>query len=154
MPLERSVFVDNAGDARGGIGTDDGGVFVSSDEESLFVVVIVAFSPKPEIRICGTSFGEGEEPFTPLELRKFPGDDDAADFPYDSDILFCTDDDNIIGFGDDENAAVAKPELIFQRFVFISPAVLLYKGVPSCSSSLTSQKFLETFVCLLFFVSV
>ena len=42
MPLERSVFVDNAGDARGGIGTDDGGVFVSSDEESLFVVVIVA----------------------------------------------------------------------------------------------------------------
>ena len=113
MPLERSVFVDNAGDARGGIGTDDGGIFVSSDEESLFVVVIVALSPKPEIRICGTSFGEGEEPFTPLELRKFPGDDDAADFPYDSDILFCTDDDNIIGFGDDENAAVAKPELIF-----------------------------------------
>ena len=122
MPLERSVFVDNAGDARGGVQTI-GGVFVSSDdEESLFIVVVVcAFTPKPEIRICGTSFGKGEEPFTPDELRKFAGDDDAADFPYDSDILFCTDDDIVVGFGDDENAAaktLVAAELIFFSLCF------------------------------------
>lgn len=101
------------GDTR--VGVDIGGVFADSDDEELFfiVVVVCAFTPNPEILVCGTSLGKGEEPFTLDELRKLAGDDD---FPYDSDILFCKDEDIVAGFGDDENAA-AKPvvaaELIF-----------------------------------------
>lgn len=113
MPLEWSEFDDKDGDTR--VGVDIGGVFANSDDEELFfiVVVVCAFTPNPEILVCGTSLGKGEEPFTLDELRKLAGDDD---FPYDSDILFCTDEDIVVGFGDDENAA-AKPvvaaELIF-----------------------------------------
>lgn len=113
MPLEWSEFDDKDGDTR--VGVDIGGVFANSDDEELFfiVVVVCAFTPNPEILVCGTSLGKGEEPFTLDELRKLAGDDD---FPYDSDILFCKDEDIVVGFGDDENAA-AKPvvaaELIF-----------------------------------------
>ena len=114
--------IDNAGDTRGGVDMVE---YSSALTKSRSFVVVCAFTPNPEILVCGTSLGKGEEPFTPLELRKFPGDDDAADFPYDSDILFCTDDDIIVGFGDDENAAVAKPELIFfpslKTFFFLFP---------------------------------
>ena len=113
MPLEWSEFDDKDGDTR--VGVDIGGVFANSDDEELFfiVVVVCAFTPNPEILVCGTSLGKGEEPFTLDELRKLAGDDD---FPYDSDVLFCKDEDIVVGFGDDENAA-AKPvvaaELIF-----------------------------------------
>jgi hypothetical protein len=113
MPLEWSEFDDKDGDTR--VGVDIGGIFANSDDEELFfiVVVVCAFTPNPEILVCGTSLGKGEEPFTLDELRKLAGDDD---FPYDSDILFCKDEDIVVGFGDDENAA-AKPvvaaELIF-----------------------------------------
>ena len=90
MPLEWSEFDDKDGDTR--VGVDIGGVFANSDDEELFfiVVVVCAFTPNPEILVCGTSLGKGEEPFTLDELRKLAGDDD---FPYDSDILFCKDED-------------------------------------------------------------
>lgn len=127
MPPETSEFDDNAGDVSG-----EGGVFANSDDDGLLFVVVwvcVAFTPKPEILVCGTSLGKGEAPFTPGELRKLAGDDD---FPYDSDILFCAEEDIVIGFGDDENAAVAKPaELIFFQTFF--PALSFYclgRGVP------------------------
>jgi len=119
MPPETSELDDNAGDASG-----EGGVFANSDDDGLLFVVVcvcVAFTPKPAILVCGTSLGKGEAPFTPGEFRKLAGDDD---FPYDSDILFCADEDIVIGFGDDENAAVAKPaELIFFQ-TFFSPRFL------------------------------
>ena len=112
MPPETSEFDDNAEDASG-----EGGVFANSDDDGLLFVVVwvcVAFTPKPEILVCGTSLGKGEAPFTPGELRKLAGDDD---FPYDSDILFCTDEDIVVGFGDDENAA-AKPEVAAELIFF------------------------------------
>ena len=127
MPPETSELDDNAGDASG-----EGGVFANSDDDGLLFVVVcvcVAFTPKPEILVCGTSLGKGEAPFTPGEFRKLAGDDD---FPYDSDILFCADEDIVIGFGDDENAAVAKPaELIFFQTFF--PRAFFFcvcRGVP------------------------
>jgi len=91
MPLEWSEFDDKDGDTR--VGVDIGGVFANSDDEELFfiVVVVCAFTPNPEILVRGTSLGKGEEPFTLDELRKLAGDDD---FPYDSDILFCTDEES------------------------------------------------------------
>ena len=115
MPLEWSEFDDKDGDTR--VGVDIGGVFANSDDEELFfiVVVVCAFTPNPEILVCGTSLGKGEAPFTLDELRKLAGDDD---FPYDSDILFCTDEDIVVGFGDDENAA-AKP-LVAAELIFFS----------------------------------
>lgn len=114
MPLEWSEFDDKDGDTR--VGVDIGGVFANSDDEELFfiVVVVCAFTPNPEILVCGTSLGKGEAPFTLDELRKLAGDDD---FPYDSDILFCTDEDIVVGFGDDENAA-AKPEVAAELIFF------------------------------------
>lgn len=122
MPPETSEFDDNAEDASG-----EGGVFANSDDDGLLFVVVwvcVAFTPKPEILVCGTSLGKGEAPFTPGELRKLAGDDD---FPYDSDILFCAEEDIVIGFGDDENAAVAKPaELIFFQTFFPRAFFLLF----------------------------
>ena len=115
MPTETSENDANAGDAIG-----EGGVFANSDDDGLLFVVVwvcVAFTPKPEILVCGTSLGKGEAPFTPGELRKLAGDDDFPE--YDSGILFCADEDIVIGFGDDENAAVAKPaELIFFQTFF------------------------------------
>ena len=114
MPLEWSEFDDKDGDTR--VGVDIGGVFANSDDEELFfiVVVVCAFTPNPEILVCGTSLGKGEAPFTLDELRKLAGDDD---FPYDSDILFCKDEDIVVGFGDDENAA-AKPEVAAELIFF------------------------------------
>ena len=119
MPLEWSEFDDKDGDTR--VGVDIGGVFANSDDEELFfiVVVVCAFTPNPEILVCGTSLGKGEEPFTLDELRKLAGDDD---FPYDSDILFCKDEDIVVGFGDDENAA-AKP-VVAAELIFFSLSLL------------------------------
>jgi hypothetical protein len=123
MPTETSEIDDNAGDASG-----EGGVFANSDDDGLLFVVVwvcVAFTPKPEILVCGTSLGKGEAPFTPGELRKLAGDDDFPE--YDSGILFCADEDIVIGFGDDENAAVAKPaELIFFQTFF--PRAFFFLG--------------------------
>ena len=129
MPLEWSEFDDKDGDTR--VGVDIGGVFANSDDEELFfiVVVVCAFTPNPEILVCGTSLGKGEAPFTLDELRKLAGDDD---FPYDSDILFCTDEDIVVGFGDDENAA-AKPEVAAELIFF--------------SLSLKKRDFLPLFFC-------
>ena len=131
MPLEWSEFDDKDGDTR--VGVDIGGVFANSDDEELFfiVVVVCAFTPNPEILVCGTSLGKGEAPFTLDELRKLAGDDD---FPYDSDILFCTDEDIVVGFGDDENAA-AKPEVAAELIFF--------------SLSLKKRDFLPLFCCTL-----
>ena len=78
VPLEWSEFDDKDGDTR--VGVDIGGVFANSDDEELFfiVVVVCAFTPNPEILVCGTSLGKGEEPFTLDELRKLAGDDENA----------------------------------------------------------------------------
>lgn len=137
MPPETSELDDNAGEASG-----EGGVFANSDDDGLLFVVVcvcVAFTPKPEILVCGTSLGKGEAPFTPGEFRKLAGDDD---FPYDSDILFCADEDIVIGFGDDENAAVAKPaELIFFQTFF--PRAFFFcvgKGCLSNAAKLLASK--------------
>jgi len=138
MPPETSEFDDNAGDASG-----EGGVFANSDDDGLLFVVVwvcVAFTPKPEILVCGTSLGKGEAPFTPGKLRKLAGDDD---FPYDSDILFCAEEDIVIGFGDDENAAVAKPaELIFFQTFFPRAFFLLFgkRGCLSNTAKLSASK--------------
>ena len=136
MPPETSEFDDNAGDVSG-----EGGVFANSDDDGLLFVVVwvcVAFTPKPEILVCGTSLGKGDAPFTPGELRKLAGDDD---FPYDSDILFCAEEDIVIGFGDDENAAVAKPaELIFFQNFSPLPATLFCWGCLSNAAKCECRK--------------